>query len=98
VLATAEAIGRKNDVEVHTEVIRARLVSQGVLDLAKRKDARLIVLGSYREGKYAGAPLARAIEVIAAQAQCDVLIGVQGNKPKILTAPGNGTALGVSRS
>jgi nucleotide-binding universal stress UspA family protein len=95
-LATADAIGRKNDVEVHTEVIRARLVSQGVLELARRKDARLIVLGSFREGKYAGAPLARAIEVIAAQAQCDVLIGVQSSKPKVLAAPAG--TIGTPRS
>lgn len=80
VMATAEAIGRKNDVEIKTEIIRARQVSQGVLELAKRKDARLIVMGSYREGKYTGAPLAKAIEVITGNAQCDVLIGVQGKK------------------
>jgi nucleotide-binding universal stress UspA family protein len=84
-LATAEAIGRKNDVEVHTEIVRSRQVAQGVLELAKQKDARLIVMGSYREGKYAGAPLAREIEVITANATCDVLIGVQGKKPKVLT-------------
>lgn len=80
VMATAEAIGRKNDVEIQGEIIRARQVAQGVLELAKRKDARLIVMGSYREGKYTGAPLARAIEVITGNAQCDVLIGVQGKK------------------
>jgi nucleotide-binding universal stress UspA family protein len=84
-LATAEAIGRKNDVEVNTEIVRSRQVAQGVLELAKQKDARLIVMGSYREGKYAGAPLAREIEVITASATCDVLIGVQGKKPKVLT-------------
>jgi hypothetical protein len=37
-------------------------------------------MGSYREGKYTGAPLAKAIEVITGNAQCDVLIGVQGKK------------------
>ena len=86
VLATAEAIGRKNDVDITTEIVRSRQVAQGVLELAKRKDARLIVMGSYREGKYTGAPLAHEIEVITANAACDVLIGVQGNKPKVLGA------------
>ena len=85
VLATAEAIARKNNVEIKTEVVPARAVSQGVLDLAKRLDAHLIVVGSYREGKYTEAPLGRNIEIIAAKASCDVLIGVQGHKGKILT-------------
>jgi nucleotide-binding universal stress UspA family protein len=87
ILQVAESIGRKNNVEIKTDISAARNVADGVLELAKRKDAHLIVVGSYREGKYTGAPLARAIEVIAARAPCDVLIGIQGNKGKILTPP-----------
>jgi nucleotide-binding universal stress UspA family protein len=87
VLQVAESIGRKNNVEIKTDISVARNVADGVLELAKRKDAHLIVVGSYREGKYAGAPMARSIEVIAAKANCDVLIGIQGNKGKILTPP-----------
>jgi nucleotide-binding universal stress UspA family protein len=85
VLATAEAIARQKSIEIRTETIKARQVAQGVLDLAKRRDAHLIVLGAYHEGKYSGAPLGRAIETIATSALCDVLIGVQGNRGKILT-------------
>ena len=88
VLQVAESIARKNNVEITTEIVRARQVSVGVLEIAKRSDAHLIVLGAYREGKYTGAPLGRAIEVIAAQAQCDVLIGVQGNRGKLLSPVG----------
>ncbi len=80
VLAGAEAIARANNVEIKTEVVQTRSVSQGVLDLARERDAHLIVIGAYREGKYAGAPLGRSIEAIAASATCDVLIGVQGNR------------------
>ena len=87
VLQVAEQIARKSNVEIQTDISPARNVAQGVLELAKRKDAHLIVLGAYREGKYAGAPLGRAIEVIAAQATCDVLIGIQGNRGKLLTPP-----------
>jgi len=87
VLQIAESIGRKNNVEIKTDISPARNVAQGVLELAKRKDAHLIVLGAYREGRYTGAPLARAIETVAAQATCDVLIGIQGNRGKILTPP-----------
>jgi len=87
VLQVADSIARKYSVEITTDITPARNVAQGVLELAKRKDAHLIVLGSYREGKYSGAPMGRAIEVIAAQATCDVLIGIQGNRGKILTPP-----------
>jgi nucleotide-binding universal stress UspA family protein len=87
VLQVAESIGRKNNVEIKTDISPARNVAQGVLELAKRKDAHLIVLGAYREGRYTGAPMARAIETVAAQATCDVLIGIQGNRGKILTPP-----------
>ena len=87
VLATAEAIARQKSIEIRTEIVGARQVSQGVLDLARRYDAHLIVLGAYHEGKYAGAPLGRAIEMIAANAPCDVLIGVQGRRGRILKKP-----------
>jgi nucleotide-binding universal stress UspA family protein len=86
-LANAEAIARAADVEISTEIIPARSVSQGVVDLAKRRAAHLIILGAYREGKYSGAPLGREIEQITAMAQCDVLIGVQGRKGRMLTPP-----------
>jgi nucleotide-binding universal stress UspA family protein len=87
VLATAEAIARKKSVEIRTEIINARSVSQGVLNIAAQYDAHLIVLGAYTEGRYAGAPLGRAIETIATNAPCDVLIGVQGRRGKILRPP-----------
>ncbi len=77
-LATAEVIAQHHDVHLITEVLHARSVSSGVIELAKRENANLIVLGSYREGKYSNAPLGRAIEEIATRAKCDVLIGVPG--------------------
>jgi len=77
-LATAEAIAHHEDVQLRSEIIHARSVSGGALDLAKREGANLLVLGSYREGRYTGAPLGRAIEEIATRAKCDVLIGVPG--------------------
>lgn len=86
-LATAEAIARKKSIEIRTEIVNARSVSQGVLNIATQYDAHLIVLGAYTEGRYAGAPLGRAIETIATNAPCDVLIGVQGKRGKILTPP-----------
>jgi nucleotide-binding universal stress UspA family protein len=87
VLATAEAIARQKSVDIRTEIVNARQVSQGVLDVARQNDAHLLVLGAYHEGRYAGAPLGRAIETIAGNALCDVLIGIQGQHGKILTPP-----------
>jgi nucleotide-binding universal stress UspA family protein len=84
VLQVAETIGRKNNVEIKTDISRARNVAHGVLELAKRRDAHMIVLGAYREGRYSGAPMGNAIEIIAAKAPCDVLIGIPGNKGGIL--------------
>lgn len=78
ILATAEVIAQHQDVTLRTELIHARSIATAVLELAQRESANLIVLGSYREGKYSGAPLGRAIEEIATRAKCDVLIGVPG--------------------
>jgi nucleotide-binding universal stress UspA family protein len=78
VLATANAIALRNGASLRTLIVPARQISQKVLEIARDEGAHLIVLGSYREGKYSGAPLGRAIEQIASNAKCDVLIGVQG--------------------
>ena len=84
-LATAEVIAHHNGLNLRTELIHTRQVGPAVIDLAKREGASLIVLGSYREGKYTGAPLGRAIEAIASGALCDVLIGVPGPYGRMLT-------------
>lgn len=84
VLATAEAIARKHGANIHTEIIHARRISSAVLELARKAEAHLLVMGSYREGKYAGAPLGRAIDEITARSKCDVLIGVPGQYGTLL--------------
>ncbi|MGH7714542.1 MAG: universal stress protein, partial [Vulcanimicrobiaceae bacterium] len=83
-LAAAEAIAQKHGISLRTQTIHGRQTSQAVLDLAKREKANLIVMGSYREAKYTGAPLGRAIEQIATGAKCDVLIGVEGQYGSLL--------------
>ncbi|MBV8639669.1 MAG: universal stress protein, partial [Candidatus Eremiobacteraeota bacterium] len=83
-LGAAETIASNTDVSLRTEIIKARSTKQAVLDLAKREKAELIILGSFREGKYTGAPLGRTIEEIAADAKCDVLIGVEGKHGTLL--------------
>jgi nucleotide-binding universal stress UspA family protein len=90
-LGAAEQIAGQSGVSIRTETIKARSTKQAVLDLAKRERANLIILGSFREGKYTGAPLGRTIEEIAADAKCDVLIGVEGKHGTLLyEEPGAG--------
>jgi nucleotide-binding universal stress UspA family protein len=83
-LGAAETIANRSNVTIRTETLKARSTKQAVLDVAKRERANLIILGSFREGKYSGAPLGRAIEEIAADAKCDVLIGVEGKHGTLL--------------
>ena len=83
-LGAAETIANRSNVTMRAETIKARSTKQAVLDMAKREKANLIILGSYREGKYSGAPLGRTIEEIAADAKCDVLIGVEGKHGTLL--------------
>ncbi len=91
-LGAAEQIAGASGVSIRTEIIKSRSTKQAVLDLAKRERANLIILGSFREGKYTGAPLGRTIEEIAADAKCDVLIGVEGKHGTLLyEEPGAGT-------
>ncbi|HLX25578.1 MAG TPA: universal stress protein [Candidatus Cybelea sp.] len=83
-LGAAETIANNNNVTIRTETVKTRSTKQAVLDVAKRVKADLIILGSFREGKYSGAPLGRTIEEIAADAKCDVLIGVEGKHGTLL--------------
>lgn len=83
-LGAAETLAMTNGVSMRTEILKSRQTSEAVLDVAKREKANLIVLGSYREGKYTGAPLGRDIEEIAIRAKCDVLIGVEGKHGTLL--------------
>jgi nucleotide-binding universal stress UspA family protein len=83
-LGTAETIANANNVTIHTQTVKTRSTKEAVLSIAKREKADLIILGSYLEGKYSGARLGGTIQDIAAEAKCDVLIGVEGKHGSIL--------------
>lgn len=83
-LGAAETIAKNAGITIRTEIVKARSTKQAVLDIAKRERANLLVVGDHREGKYLGAPLSRTIEEIAADAKCDVLIGVEGKHGTLL--------------
>ena len=76
VLTAAEAIGRKAGLEIITSTIRDRQAGPAVIAAAREENASLIVMGTYREHRYAGAPMGQAIEYVLGQTETDVLIGV----------------------
>jgi len=76
VLTAAKEIGRRYGLEIQTRTIRDRQAGPAIIHAARDEHARLIVMGTYRENRYAGAPLARAIEYVTTHTQFDVLIGV----------------------
>lgn len=76
VLTAAEEIGRKAGVEITTRTIRDRQAGPAVIQAAREENASLIVMGTYREHRYTGAPMGQAIEYVLGQTQTDVMIGV----------------------
>ncbi len=83
-LGAAETIANSSNVTLHTEIEKVRSTKEAVLSIAKREKADLIILGSYLEGKYSGARLGGTVQDIAAEAKCDVLIGVEGKHGTLL--------------
>lgn len=80
VLTAAEEIGRKTGVEIATRTIRDRQTGPAIVQAAREENASLIVMGTYREHRYAGAPMGQAIEYVLGQAETDVMIGVSSIK------------------
>src|SRR6516164_2791588 len=78
VLTAAEEIGRKASIEISTRTIRDRQTGPAVIQAAREENVSLIVMGTYREHRYAGAPMGQAIEYVLEQTETDVLIGVSG--------------------
>jgi len=65
-------------VEITTRTIRHRQAGPAIIEAAREENASLIVMGTYREHRYAGAPLGQAIEFVTTHTEIDVLIGVSG--------------------
>jgi nucleotide-binding universal stress UspA family protein len=83
-LGAAETLANSSNVTLHTQIVKVRSTKEAVLGIAKREKADLIILGSYLEGRYSGARLGGTIQDIAAEAKCDVLIGVEGKHGTLL--------------
>ena len=89
VLNAASEIGRRAGLEITTHTIRDRQVGPAIIQAARDENAHLIVMGAYREHRYAGAPLAHLIEYVTTNAHVDVLIGVSANSEGSMFALGS---------
>jgi len=76
VLTAATEIGRRLGIEIRTRTIRERQVGPAIIEAARDEDARLIVMGTYREHRYTGAPLAKYVEYVSTHTHVDVLVGI----------------------
>ena len=92
-LRAAEEIGRTAGLDIETRMIRDRQTGTAIIRAAREENASLIVMGTFREHGYAGAPLAKAIEFVTTHTSTDVLIGVSSvdSKSMLSIAP-NGAA------
>lgn len=93
-LSAAEEVARKAGVDIETRMIRDRQTGTAVLRAAQEEGASLIVMGTYREHGYSGAPLAKSIEFVTTHTTTDVLIGVSSveGKSVLSVSPANGVA------
>jgi nucleotide-binding universal stress UspA family protein len=76
VLNAATEIGRRAGIEITTRTVRDRQTGPAIIAAAREENARLIVMGTYREHRYTGAPLAKVIEYVTTHTHVDVLVGV----------------------
>ncbi|HZV79795.1 MAG TPA: universal stress protein [Candidatus Binatus sp.] len=90
-LNAAEEVARKAGVDIETRMIRDRQTGTGVIRAAQEEGASLIVMGTYREHGYAGAPLAKAIEFVTTHSTTDVLIGVSSIDTKSMLSVASDT-------
>jgi len=98
-LGAAEEIGRAAGLDIETRMIRDRQTGTAIIRAAREENASLIVMGTYREHGYAGAPLAKAIEFVTTHTSTDVLIGVSSveSKSMLNVAPSDGLINGKGK-
>jgi nucleotide-binding universal stress UspA family protein len=98
-LRAAEEIGRAAGLDIETRMIRDRQTGTAIIRAAREENASLIVMGTYREHGYAGAPLAKAIEFVTTHTSTDVLIGVSSveSKSMLNVEPADGVVNGKGK-
>lgn len=98
VLTAAEEIGHKVGVEISTRTLRHRQSGPAIIEAAREENASLIVMGTYREHRYAGAPLGKSIEYVTTHTETDVLVGISGMETESMLNVAPVQANGAKRS
>jgi nucleotide-binding universal stress UspA family protein len=70
----ARELGREHDVEVKTEIVRARAIGYAIVDEAERRGADLIVLGSSPRWRRQSRFFSPTVDHVLKNAPCEVLV------------------------
>jgi APA family basic amino acid/polyamine antiporter len=73
-LEEAQALGAENDVEVRTEIVRARSIGHSIVDEAEKRRADLIVLGSSPRWRRQSRFFSPTVDHVLKNARCEVLV------------------------
>jgi APA family basic amino acid/polyamine antiporter len=73
-LEEARALGADNDVEVRTDIVRARSIGHAIVDEAERRGADLIVLGSSPRWRRQSRFFSPTVDHVLKNATCEVLV------------------------
>jgi nucleotide-binding universal stress UspA family protein len=73
-LEEARALGAENDVEVSTDVVRARSISHAIVEEAARRSSDLVVLGSSPRWRRQSRFFSPTVDHVLKNAGCEVLV------------------------
>jgi len=73
-LEEARLLGDDNDVEVRTDVVRARSIGHAIVDEAQRRRVDLIVLGSGPRWRRQSRFFSPTVDHVLRNAPCEVLV------------------------
>jgi basic amino acid/polyamine antiporter, APA family len=73
-LEEARALGEEHDVEVRTEVVRARSIGHAIVEEAKARDVDLIVVGSSPRWRRQSRFFSPTVDFVLRRAPCEVLV------------------------
>ena len=73
-LEEARALGEDHEVEVATDVVRARSIGHVIVEEAKARDADLIVLGSSSRWRRQSRFFSPTVDFVLRHAPCEVLV------------------------
>lgn len=73
-LEEARGLGEDHDVEVKTDVVRARSIGHAIVEEARMRDADLIVLGSSSRWRRQSRFFSPTVDFVLRHAPCEVMV------------------------